>query len=158
MLSDLQVTIFRTLFFWRKFFPEKKFRKIIFQERLRGNNTRNRLQVTIFFLVDRQSCQMFHGRIYRNGENIQNDHKIYQIVTKYTICLKMFTKIGEHWFTLTRDHQIYSRTGSRGPRRDCCWPSRPRRGCSTPAVSGSAEARDGFIETPFRPKSFWTNL
>jgi hypothetical protein len=31
-----------------------------------------------------QGCQIFIGRAYKNAENIPNDHKIYQITTKYT--------------------------------------------------------------------------
>jgi hypothetical protein len=32
----------------------------------------------------KQGCQIFLGTTYKNGKNIPNDHKIYQIVTKYT--------------------------------------------------------------------------
>jgi hypothetical protein len=31
-----------------------------------------------------QDCQIFHGTTYQNGENVSNDHKIYQMAIKYT--------------------------------------------------------------------------
>jgi hypothetical protein len=37
-----------------------------------------------FSVVPEQGCQIFRGTIYQNGENIPNDHKIYQSALKYT--------------------------------------------------------------------------
>jgi hypothetical protein len=34
--------------------------------------------------IRRQGCQIFRGKIYQNGENIPNDHKIYQSAINYT--------------------------------------------------------------------------
>jgi hypothetical protein len=31
-----------------------------------------------------QGCQIFRGTTYQNGENLPNDHKIYQMVVKYS--------------------------------------------------------------------------
>jgi hypothetical protein len=30
-----------------------------------------------------QGCQIFRGTIYQSGENVPNNHKIYQSATKY---------------------------------------------------------------------------
>jgi hypothetical protein len=33
--------------------------------------------------VQKQSCQIFLGATYQNGENVPNDHKLYEMATKY---------------------------------------------------------------------------
>jgi hypothetical protein len=35
------------------------------------------------FKNSRQGCQIFLGKTYQNGKNLPNDHKIYQMTTKY---------------------------------------------------------------------------
>jgi hypothetical protein len=36
------------------------------------------------FLCQEQCCQIFLGAAYQNRKNVPNNHKIYQMVTKYT--------------------------------------------------------------------------
>jgi hypothetical protein len=43
-------------------------------------------------LNEDQGCQMFHDTTYQKRENIPNDHKIYQMATKYTKMARKFTQ------------------------------------------------------------------